>query len=281
VPFAALERTVMPERKIEWNQLMEEALTMPGNMQGVYDRFYPYSLANIILLRMQGVREPIATYKRWQSLGRQVLSGAKAKEIIVPLMRKVAVEPDPARSDTPRYQEVVTGFKLVKAVFPLSATTGQELPPPPTRTWRKEQALQNLGVTEVPFDELDGNVQGYARGYNLAINPVAVHPEKTLMHELGHIVLGHTLPWHLSEYATHRGIMEFQAEGTAYLCLNELEQLDDTTATHSRGYIRHWLQNEQPPERAIRQVFGAADRILKAGRLAVASTTQITDESSD
>lgn len=94
----------MPERKIDWNQLMEEALTMPGNMQGVYDRFYPYSLANIILLRMQGVREPIATYKRWQRLGRQVLRGATAKEIIVPLMRKVAVEADDGgTTDTTTY----------------------------------------------------------------------------------------------------------------------------------------------------------------------------------
>lgn len=64
----APEGTVMPERKIDWKQLMDEALTMPGNMQGMYDRFYPYSFANMILLRLQGVREPIATYKRWQRL---------------------------------------------------------------------------------------------------------------------------------------------------------------------------------------------------------------------
>lgn len=261
----------MPERKIDWNQLMAEALTMPGNMQGVYDRFYSYSFANMLLLRLQGVREPVATYKRWQQLGRQVLSGATAKEIIVPLTRTVELPPDPERPDeSQQQQKVVTGFKLVRAVFPLSATTGEALPPPPPHAdWRKEQALANLGVREVPFEDLDGNVQGYARGRELAINPVAVHPEKTLLHELGHIVLGHTIAKSLGEYATHRGIMEFQAEGTAYLCCNELELLDEATASHSRGYIRDWLEDEQPPEQAIRQVFGAADRILKAGRTAV------------
>lgn len=264
----------MPEqKKIDWNQLMAEALTMPGNMQGVYDRFYTYSFANMLLLRLQGVREPVATYKRWQQLGRQVLSGAKAKEIIVPLTRRVPLTPDPDKPDEPRQQEIVTGFKLVKAVFSLADTTGDEIPPaPPRHDWSKEEAFAQLGVMEVPFDDMDGNLQGYSRGCELAINPVAVHPEKTLMHELGHIVLGHTLPRSVGEYASHRGIMEFQAEGTAYICCNELQLLDETTASHSRGYIRHWLEDEQPPERAIRQVFGAADRILKAGRLAVGGT---------
>lgn len=259
----------MPERRIDWHELMDEALTAPGSMQDVYDRFYPYSVANMLLLRMQGVREPIATYKRWQQLGRHVVSGAQAREIIVPLKRKVQVTPEPEHPDVPRYQDIVTGFKLVKAVFPLSETTGQELPPRPLREWRKEYALHNLNITEVPFEEMDGNVQGYARGQEIAINPVAVHPNKTLMHELGHIVLGHTMPWNLREYAAHRGLKEFQAESNAYICLNELEQLDEETAIHSRGYIHHWLEDVQPPEQAIRQVFGAADRILRAGRLAV------------
>jgi len=61
--------------------------------------------------------------------------------------------------------------------------------------------------------------------------------------------------------------MEFEAEGTAYLVMNELELMDEETASHSRGYIRHWLQDEQPPERSVRQVFRAAEAILKAGRV--------------
>lgn len=63
--------------------------------------------------------------------------------------------------------------------------------------------------------------------------------------------------------------MEFQAEATAYLTMNELEQLDEQTATKSRGYIQGWLEGEQPPDKAIREVFVATDRILKAGRIAV------------
>jgi hypothetical protein len=46
-------------------------------------------------------------------------------------------------------------------------------------------------------------------------------------------------------------------------------QFDDETAAASRGYIQHWLADEQPPDRAIQQVFTAADRILRAGRMPV------------
>ena len=87
------------------------------------------------------------------------------------------------------------------------------------------------------------------------------------MHELGHIILGHTMPHRHDEYVLHRGLMEFEAEGTAYLVMNELNLLDDETASHSRGYIHHWLQEEQPPEASIRRVFRAAEAILRAGRV--------------
>jgi len=66
--------------------------------------------------------------------------------------------------------------------------------------------------------------------------------------------------------------MEFQAEATAYLVMNELELMDEEAAAHSRGYIRHWLGEEQPPDQTIRQVFTAANRILRAGRIPAAET---------
>lgn len=72
----------------------------------------------------------------------------------------------------------------------------------------------------MPFDQTDGNIQGYSRGVDIAINPIAVRPTKVLMHEIGHVILGHTLPHSLDDYRTHRGIREFQAEAVAYLTMN-------------------------------------------------------------
>ena len=109
---------------------------------------------------------------------------------------------------------------------PLSAAASPppspELPPQPTPGWDLEQALGKLGIREVAFDNANGNLQGWSHGVEFAINPVAVNRTKTTFHEIGHIVLGHTIPARHEEYATHRGIGEFQAEAVAYLAMNEL-----------------------------------------------------------
>jgi antirestriction protein ArdC len=120
----------------------------------------------------------------------------------------------------------------------------------------------------VPFTLLNGNVQGFSVGRELAINPVAADPLRTTLHELGHIVLGHTAltPEAVDDYREHRGIKEFQAEATAHLALNETGNLTAEAASHSRGYIQHWLADERPSDGVIRAVFAATDAILKAGR---------------
>jgi hypothetical protein len=53
------------------------------------------------------------------------------------------------------------------------------------------------------------------------------------------------MPSEHAEYVTHRGVKVLGAEATAYLSMNELCQLDEETATHSRGYIQRWLAGER------------------------------------
>jgi hypothetical protein len=222
---------------------------------------------------MQGVHEPVASASRWQSLGRTVTDWSRRKEVIVP---RFAKEPEPEQVEGESLEEKrervarLIGFTVVRGVLPLSATAGPELPPANIPNWDENALLGTFGIKQVPFDNTNGNLQGWSRGTEFAVNPIAVNPEKTKFHEWAHILLGHTLPHRFEEYQAHRGIMEFQAEATAYVVMNELELLDDETASHMRGYIRHWLGEEQPPDQAIRQVFTVADRILKAGRLATA-----------
>ena len=40
---------------------------------------------------------------------------------------------------------------------------------------------------QTPFDELNGNIQGFASGREIAVNPVAGLPHKTTLHELAHL----------------------------------------------------------------------------------------------
>lgn len=280
---AKLILVLMREPKLDWSQLMTEALTAPGNLGSVYNRFHDYSLTNMFLFMMQGVHEPVASFSRWKSLGRQVVRGARAKDVIVPvLVHDKSPEPaddEPIEGQRERVARLI-GFKVVRAVFSLSDTSGPELPPVRLPTWDLPTALARLAIRQAPFVSTNGNLQGYSVDREFAINPVAVHPAKTTFHELAHIVLGHTIATRLGEYAQHRGVMEFQAEATAYLAMNELQQLDEDTARHSRGYIRHWLRDEQPGDREIRFVFSATDQILRAGRVAADATTSANSEHS-
>lgn len=240
---------------------MEEALTMPGRISSIYSRFYPYSFNNQVLLWMQGVTEPVATFKRWQEMKRQVKRGSKAKAILRPITIKLKDE-----LDDQGQPKQLTKFKLVNCLFGASETEGDELPEYVPPTWSEEKAFAELDIKRAPFEMLDGNVQGYSFGRNVAISPVAAYPVKTLFHELGHVVLGHTVGKQGEEY--HRGIAEFQAEATAYLCMNDQGLTEHFDAAASRGYIQSWLKGETPPDAAIREVFKAVDVILRAGLVA-------------
>lgn len=244
---------------IEWDRLLVEAMTMPGALGATYSRFYSYSFMNQIALFMQGVTGPVATYKRWQEMDRQVIKGSKAKAILRPLMFNQV-------NELGEKEQKIGGFKWQNSVFELSDTDGKELPEYQPPEWDRTRALGTLGIQQVAFESMNGNSQGYSRGNEVAINPVAAYPFKTLIHELGHVVLKHTTPEGLEEYQSHRGLMEFQAEGTAYLAMNELNALDQMNAPESRHYIQTWLRGEKPDDKAIRQVFTATDQILKAGR---------------
>jgi hypothetical protein len=265
--------TASEQRAIDWAKIIETALTAPGNIGNTYNRFYEYSFLNQMYLHMQGVHEPVATWARWKAMGRHIIRGAEAKYVIRPKFAKTGRQRAQDRSEEADaiIEDVPTliGFEPVKSIFALSDTAGEEPLPVTLPDWDFVTALQQLDIHLVPFTTVSGNLQGYSHGHDVAINPIAVNPPKTRFHEIGHVVLGHTSPEGLAEYQQHRGIMEFQAEATAYLTMNELGRLDDETAARSRGYVQTWLQGERPPDKAIREVFAATDQILRAGRLAI------------
>jgi len=222
----------------------------------------------MVYLQMQNAEGLVATYKRWQALGRQVLKGSKAYEIVRPIFARPKEGEDDAEPQ-------VVGFKPVRCIFTYSQTKGDELPPPVIPEWNLELALEKLGIKRVPLRRNDSAIQGYSYENRFALNPFAKFPLKTTIHEVGHIALGHTLPDQIAEYEQHRGIKEFEAEGASYLTLNELGQLPEEQASVSRAYIQSWLKGERPPEKSIKQVFHTVDVILKAGRLAISPPEEV------
>lgn len=254
-----------PVEMPEWSQILEKALTTPGSIGKQYSRFYRYSLGNTVWLMFQMEPEPVATYERWKAMGRQVKLGSKAKYILRPIMVKDRDGATDANGEPKKFRL----FKPSKCIFGLSETDGPPLPDQPEQVedWNLGSARAALGVRLVEFDSTDGNVQGWSSMRNgepvYAVNPIAEHPLKTALHELGHIMCGH---FEEGERSSHAGVAEFQAEATALLVAKELGVCSEQQEAESRGYIQHHLQTSKPTESDIRKVFTAADKILKAGR---------------
>ncbi|MDV7992082.1 hypothetical protein [Rhodococcus sp. IEGM 1374] len=187
------------------------------------------------------------------------MKGASAKYIRRPLFKKI--------EEDGKDEQRLIGFKWVKCMFEASDTEGDPLPEFETPEWSEQRALGALAINKVAFEQLDGNIQGYSYENSVAINPVAAYPRKTLIHEMAHVCLKHTTPEAHEDYKAHRGVKEFEAEGTAYVVMNRLDQLDSFDAEESRFYIRRWLgQDVRPPDESLRAVVRVADQIVKAGR---------------
>jgi len=237
--------------------LLTQALTEPGILSKCYSIFHGYSILNQ-MHALQQCRQrdiapgPIATFKKWQELGRQVRKGEKAIALTMPV---TVNKKDDAGNKT---GESFQWFTLKNNWFTLAQTEGADFVNESVNpAWDKAKALEMLGITEVSFDHVDGNCQGYASGKTIAVNPVAVLPHKTRFHELAHVMLGHT-----SE-RTPKDIREVEAESTAYiLCaLLGLPGLDE-----SRGYIQSWLNQQQLTDKSVMRIFGAANKIMTAGQ---------------
>ena len=243
--------------KHDYETILNEALENEGIMNEQYTAFHNYSLGNQFLARCQLRKcEPINTFKGWQALGRTVKKGEKAITLLYPFV--FSKEKDNGET------EINTFFKPRNLWFGLSQTEGSdykhELPPEITKD-RLRKMMLNLNIAGVPFEHHNGNVMGYAKGRTIAINPLDKNPLGTLFHEIGHILLGHTLDIH--EYLAIKNVCETEAESVSYLVMACLGLHTDTTKGHSSRYIKSWLENPKNDMR-LNKVFKAVDDILKA-----------------
>jgi N-terminal domain of anti-restriction factor ArdC len=267
----------------KWSALLVEAVNKPGLIMEAYSAFHQYSIGNQILALVQcELRSlepgPINTFPGWQALGRNVKRGERALMLCMPITRKRRDEGSEDANDDGSGEHAYTAFVYKPRWFVLSQTTGEEFKPARLPEWDADRALAVLNIQQIPFTETDGNIQGYATKKNqIAINPVAQLPHKTLLHELGHQVLGHCQEGDVSDgELTPRSLREVEAEAVALLCC---EALNLEGADFSRGYIQNWLcparayNGDAIPEKSAQKIFRAADQILRAGR-----PDDVTDE---
>jgi antirestriction protein ArdC len=261
----------------DWATLFESILSQPGRLGEHYHLFHRYSLGNQALAMAQMLDRnipigPISSFNGWKKLGRKVKKGEKAIGLWMPVIKKETREDDEGDED----KEVTKMFFIMKNNWfalaqtePVDPENPGTVPDPKTPDWDRDLALQNLGLTEVPFESVEGNCQGYAMPNvgAVAVSPIAAFPEKTLFHEMAHCILHskEALAAFVDDGNISYNIQEAEAESVAFLCCATLglPGLDE-----ARGYVQHYLRSStQRAEFAKKagRVFAAADKILKAG----------------
>lgn len=251
-----------PEHKtVKFAELLKEALDSPGQLSDCYRMFHNYSFGNQILAMTQLHKpEPINTYNGWQLLGRQVKKGSKAIELCMPF----TIKKDKNDENSETFQ--VFGFR--RNWFGISSTEAiggaDSYVLPEAIPFNKELVLSKLAITEEEFAMVDGNTQGYAHDMNLAINPVAKYPLKTLWHELAHIMLGHTEMIMTETAVLPRNLRETEAETVAYLLCDVFGY--DEPKVFARGYIQSWNEKEGIAEDSAKRIFSVVSDILKANK---------------
>lgn len=258
-----------------FQRLLADAVNKPGSIMKAYSVFHNYSFGNQLLAYFQcagrGIEiGPINTYNGWKALGRQVQKGQKALVLCMPVTMKGKKEIDTVTGE--EKQRTFARFVYRPNWFALAQTEGDAFEMPSLPDFDMVAALANLKIKQVPFASTSGNTQGYAKDRTIAINPVAQLPLKTMMHELAHVVLGHTTKGEaVDSEKTPKNIREVEAEAVAMICC---EALGLEGAEYCRGYIQSYLKDETISEKSARAIMSCATKILKAGYPASGKMTE-------
>lgn len=239
-----------------WSMLLTEAVSRPGFMMQAYRAFHHYSVGNQMLAMLQcegrGLQPgPVNTFQGWLALGRCVRKGERALTLCMPITYKRGGES--ATSGDGGAAQTFTTFVYKPRWFVISQTEGEEFQPIGLPQFDTEKALAALDIERIPFEGTDGNVQGYAKGRQIAISPIAQAPHKTFFHEAAHVLLGHTAESDFTDREqTPRNLREAEAESVALLCC---ESLQLPGAEFCRGYIQHWLAGDVIPEESAQKIW--------------------------
>lgn len=256
----------------------------------VMTKFHNYSVNNTLFIAMQ---RPDATfcnsYKRWQSLGRQVKRGEKGITIIAP----APVKTKQTRERKDQYQQPVIGedghpeLEEVEVVIPkfrpttvfaYEQTEGEPLPflVPEELTTSVEnyeifmEAITRVSTVPIRFDEITNGAKGY---YSNATKEIVINKGmsesqtmKTAIHECAHSLL-HDKDIMMSNHVEKdRMTKEIEAESCAF-CVCVAFNLD--TGDYSFPYISGWSK-----EHDMKELKGSLDLIRKTSGEFIDKVTQ-------
>jgi len=240
-------------------------------------RFRQYSFRNTLLILMQmPTATRVASYRKWQEVGRQVEKGERGLQIFAPMTRR--------REDADgKERTYLSGFRLV-SVFDVSQTSGDALPEDPAHPVLLEgEAPEGLwqSLAEMVFDAgftlQRGPSEHGENGFTRPSEKIVQVTEglsdaqacKTLIHETAHMLL-HCEDKALTEDAIlHRNVAEIEAESVAYI-VAQVHGL--ATEAYSLPYVAGWSSGK------TEQIAATADRVLRTAKQILAKTEPEEEE---
>ena len=208
-------------------------------------KFHNYSFNNILLLKAQKSDiTMIASFKKWNDLGRKIKKGEQALFVFAPTeVYKKDAEGNYIKDINGEFIKSIY-FKLVP-VFDISQTSGARLPQPiyrleenfkdPLEFKRIFESISKISNVPIRFEEFseESNLNGY---YHHEKKEIVIRKKmseqmivKTLLHELVHSRI-HSLD-------ENRSQKEFEAESVAYIVANHFG-ID--TSNYTFGYLSSW-----------------------------------------
>jgi antirestriction protein ArdC len=261
-----------------YETLINKALTEPGTINKAFSLFHDYSFSNTLLAYFQMQAKgldvtPIGTFRKWKSLGKTVAKGSKALAILYPVFSSFWKDEEVKNEDGSKTIKrvkitYISGFQVHHEHFALSQCKeyGEETPQRVDLNIDWNRVLADLKIKKVEWDSIEGNAQGYARPMQreLAINPLCSTADKTMVHEIAHVLLHGNDEEFIDNNVLSRNIKEVQAEMVAYLVMSMLGVTDEEVLSESRGYIQNWLKDGKVEPSETKQVMRAVDKILEA-----------------
>jgi hypothetical protein len=247
----------LEDLKSKLDALLDAAMTDKGKLDALCAHYrvtglYHYSMLNSMLIAVQG-GQICQSFKGWQSVGRYVKKGERARiSIWRPASRRTnarrpssaapaneaEAEADPAAATQAEDFNGRPVFWLCK-VFDYGQTDGAPLAyehnsaVPESFSWEGYRAAAAVLGYNVETEALAGP-RGYTDGRRVVVSALSndVDRTKTLLHELGHCLLGHCGDW-----AIERDTREIEAEAVAHLCCSVLGVNYDLSAEYVANYI--------------------------------------------
>lgn len=162
---------------------------------------------------------------------------------------------------------ITNRFKYINRWFSLDQTNGKDLKSSDDFKELKigdfdfSKLYKAFNIKMIKYDSMNGNAQGYITINNeLALNPLAQHAEKTVLHEICHVALEHTG----KRNDLDRDLKEVEAETTCFI-VGTILGFNEDDLSSSRAYIQGWLGGNDLPEKNIKMILAIANKILNIG----------------